>query len=98
VKHRILFRSEVEVEITEAAEWYEARGRGLGADLVRAFDAELSSIDRNPLRYRRIHGEARRAPLRRFPYGIIYTVTGDEILVVACIHVRRDPESWQRRL
>jgi plasmid stabilization system protein ParE len=45
-----------------------------------------------------VHGEARRAVLRRFPYSVIYAVREDEIVVIACFHGRRDPKRWQDRL
>jgi len=45
-----------------------------------------------------VHSEVRRAALRRFPYVIIYTVDDTEIVIVACIHARRDPKRWKGRL
>jgi hypothetical protein len=34
---------------------------------------------------------------RRFPYGLFYRVYGDTIVIVACLHAKRDPRQWQRR-
>ena len=95
---RILFRPEAETELIESADWYESRGRGLGAEFLRALDAAISAIERQPLAYPTAFPGARRAVLRRFPYSVIYTVDDHEILIVACIHGRRDPKRWQERL
>ncbi len=95
---RILLRPEAEAELEEAAIWYESRGRGLGSEFLRAVDAAFAAIERNPLAYPLVTRAARRALLRRFPYGVIYTVSDDEILIVACMHCRRDPKRWQKRL
>jgi plasmid stabilization system protein ParE len=35
--------------------------------------------------------------LRRFPYGIYYRLYPDSIVIVACMHGRRDPKRWQSR-
>lgn len=96
MSRRLTLRAQAELEIFEAAEWYELRAR-LGSEFRRVVEACLASIERNPLQHPRLRGIYRRAALRRFPYGIIYTVSDDEIVVVACFHARRDPEAWRGR-
>jgi len=39
----------------------------------------------------------RRARVKLFPYALFYVVDGDELLVIACFHSRRDPRRWQSR-
>ena len=94
----VRFRPEAAAELVEAVDWYEARGRGLGAEFLRALDAAISGIQRHPLGYPSVFGNCRRALLRRFPYSVIYVVSDQEILIVACIHGRRDPALWQERV
>jgi hypothetical protein len=36
--------------------------------------------------------------LKRFPFGILYVATVDEIVVLAVMHLRRRPGYWQGRL
>jgi len=98
VTRRVILRPEASLEITKAAEWYEAHGRGLGAEFLRVLDACVASVQANPMLYPVVHGEARRALLRRFPYSVIYTLREDTIVVAACVHTRRDPKQWQGRL
>lgn len=95
---RLVFRPEANLDINEAAEWHEARGQGLAAEFLRVLDACIESIRRNPLLYPVVYGEARRAMMRRFPYSVIYAVREDEIVIIGCIHGRRDPKRWQDRL
>ncbi len=95
---RLVFRPEADLEINEAAEWYEARGQGLAVEFLRVLDACIESIRRDPLLYPVVHGQARRAMLRRFPYGVVYTVVEVEVVIIACFHSRRDPKHWQDRL
>ena len=95
---RILFRPEAQAELIEAAEWYEVRGAGLGTEFLRALDATIANIARHPSANTVIFGEVRRALLRRFPYSVIYALPDDEILIVACIHGKRDPKRWTQRI
>jgi len=34
----------------------------------------------------------------RFPYLVFFKLYRDEILIVACIHERRNPAIWQSRV
>ncbi len=33
----------------------------------------------------------RRAVLRRFPYGLLYVIDGEEVIVLSCYHLHRRP-------
>jgi hypothetical protein len=48
--------------------------------------------------YPTVYRRARRIKLRRFPYNVFYVESDDELLIVACMHGRRDPRRWRRRL
>ena len=95
MSRQLVLRSQAELEIAEAADWYEARERGLSSEFLRTVEACIASIQRNPLMHPKVYGIYRRAALRRFPYGIFYTVTEDEIVIVSCYHARRAPRVWK---
>ena len=44
-----------------------------------------------------VYGQIRRALLRRFPYGIFYTLEEDVIVILACFHTKRDPKTMRNR-
>ena len=63
-------------------------------------DAFLSAIDHifeqlatRPLMYPGVHGDIRRALLRRFPFSVFFIEEGPRIFVIAVHHQRRDPAS-----
>lgn len=93
----IIVQPEAEAEITEAFRWYEDKNEGLGSEFMRALDASLSSIQRNPTAYAAVHKQMRRAVLRRFPYSVIYLFDTGRIVVLACFHASRDPQQWRER-
>lgn len=38
-----------------------------------------------------------RAPVRQFPYGVVYLVLDDTIRILAFAHERRKPNYWHSR-
>jgi len=97
MSRRLIVEPEAEAEIDEAARWYDLQSPNLGADFLRSVDAALAAVIRSPLQYQRVHRDVRRARLRRFPYGLMYIVADQEIIIFACFHGRRDPRRWQDR-
>ena len=43
-------------------------------------------------------GDVRSAPVKGFPYRLIYLVAPDIIWVLACAHTRRKPMYWVDRM
>ena len=98
MKKPLIIRPEAEFDLAEAYGWYETRVSGLGSEFLLSIDAALSSIQRTPELYPVIHKNVRRNLIRRFPYGIFYVAEQDRIVVLAVLHVRRDPRSWKDRM
>ena len=95
---RFIVRPPAEADIAEAALWYEARSIGLGTEFLRAVDLCFEEIGRSPERFPQVYRSSRRALLRRFPYAAYFISTATSIRIVACMHVKRDPRRWQRRV
>ena len=85
-------------ELAKAAEYYESEQRGLGADFLREVDTAIARILRNPEAWMRLSPNTRRCRTHRFPFGIIYQIRGDTILVVSVMDLRRHPDSWRDNL
>lgn len=90
-------RAEAELDLADAALWYEAQCPGLGHQFLDEVLAVFSSIAEMPLTCQVVHRNTRRALLHRFPFGIYYRVDGDTIVVVAVMHGSRDPRRWKSR-
>ena len=93
----VIVRPEAAREVQEAFDWYEEKSQGLGLEFLRAADACLAGIRRNPLASPVTYQEVRRALLRKFPYALFYIVIEERIIVLACFHVKRNPIDWMRR-
>lgn len=92
------FLPAAEAEMLEAARFYDDRSRGLGHDFLDEVERTTESIVEQPYSGAKISGNIRRRILRRFPFGVLYTVEPDRILVVAVMHLRRRPGYWKDRI
>jgi toxin ParE1/3/4 len=93
----LLVSREARLELREAQDWYDAISPALGDRFLAALDAGIEAILAEPARFQTVHRRARRAPLKRFPYGLIFRLDGDKIHLIACFHASRDPRTWQGR-
>ena len=94
----VLLRPQAELDLQDAHHWYEVRREGLGIDFTLGVDEILRRLEHNPEMCPVVHGEIRRAVVRRFPYAIYYVVDAGRVEILAIIHSSRNPRSWQSRL
>ena len=87
-----------ETELREAWNWYESQVSGLGERFLAEVKATRAMIESLPMAWHSLGDGVRRCRLRRFPYGLVYTVLDDEILVLAVAHHHRQPAYWRDRL
>ena len=95
--YKLSIRKEAEADIAEAYQYYEDCRPGLGSAFMLCIDESVSRIEKNPRQYKVIGKEIRRALVKRFTYGVFYTLNEYEIIVLAVTHVRRNPIHWQSR-
>jgi plasmid stabilization system protein ParE len=97
VTYRVVFRPQAEEEARAARRWYEEQQPGLGERFATAIDETIRRIGSNPSAFPLIHGEIRRAVVRRFPFGVYFRVYARDLVILAVIHGRRHPCQWQLR-
>ena len=92
------FLPEAEEEFVAAAEWYEAREKGLGKRFRDDVAHVLARIAEDPLLWRERAGRYRRVNCPVFPYYVAYIVREPSIIIAAVAHGRRRPGYWKHRL
>ena len=86
-------------ELAEAVRWYETQRQGLGAELLDAVTRTADLIQAHPELGASVTSDdrARRLPVRRFPYQLVYLLRDSEIVIIAVAHTKRRPGYWQGR-
>ena len=79
-------------DVAKARDWYDAQRPGLGAEFIEEFDRALKRIAAAPEIFQKVIRDARRARLQRFPYAVYYYIQPNQAVVVAALHLRRDPK------
>lgn len=87
-----------QAELDEAVSFYNEQSKGLGDAFLVEVLRVIDRITRYPDAWHPLSRNIRRSRLSRFPYGIVYTTIGDDILVIAVAHGHRRPRYWRDRL
>jgi toxin ParE1/3/4 len=95
---RIRYHATAEREMTDAASYYEAQRKDLGKQFLAAVRDALTGIQINPLLFPLVEGDVRRARTKNFPYGVLFRVMPDQLVIVAVMHLHRDPDYWKDRV
>jgi len=91
---KIEFLEAAQTELDQAFEWYETQQKDLGVQFLNEFDAAIRRIANYPESYILIEKDVRRCLVKRFPYGILYGIDADKIIVIAVAHLHRKPDYW----
>jgi toxin ParE1/3/4 len=95
--YRVIVRLEAEVDITDAAVWYEQQQPDLGHSFLAEIESAVAAAAENPFRYPclRRRPEVRRVLTKRFPYRIFFVRRPDSIVVFRVLHGSRREAEWK---
>ncbi len=94
----VRFFTIAEIELTEAIAFYNYQSSGLGDEFLFEILDVIKRIQQFPHAWGNISKRARRCKTKKFPYGVIYHLSKEEILIVAIAHLHREPEYWKDRV
>ena len=95
---KLHFLDPAKIEFKETVIYYNSQCEGLGREFNLAVKDALNRINQYPEAWVTLSRRTRRCQVKRFPYGVIYQITHDSIMIVAIQHLHRDPDSWKHRL
>lgn len=94
---RFQYHPEAARELTRSIDFYEERAEGLGAEFLDEVEFVIARILTHPDSGTSLTEEDQRVLLNRFPYGIIYDVSGDLVTINAVMYLKRQPGYWKSR-
>ena len=94
----VRFLAPAHAELEEAVAYYETQKAGLGSQFTEEVKRAIQRILEYPEAWAPVSRRTRRCRTNRFPYGVTYQVRGDFVLIVAIMHLHREPRSWRARL
>jgi hypothetical protein len=94
----VKFLSPAQQELDDAYQWYEDQMAGLGNEFLADINEAVHRITTWPGAHTVLRGNLRRCLIRRFPYGLIYGIEDNNIVITAVAHLHRKPFYWTRRV
>jgi plasmid stabilization system protein ParE len=94
---KFCFLPEADNDLRQAIKYYEDCQNELGLDFLIEFDKAIRRIVEYPQAWQEISNNFRRCLLSRFPYGIIYSVEPDCILIVSVMNLHKHPNTWKNK-
>ena len=95
---KVRFLAPAQSELDDAVTWYNRQASGLGREFLDELDRAVRRTMAFPMSYPEIESGIRRCRLARFPYGLIYGIDGETLVVVAVAHLHRQPRYWIDRV
>lgn len=93
----IRFLSVAEQEFAETVDYYNEQRSGLGYEFAAEVKTTLGRIISFPNAWPSFSPRTRRCLTNRFPYAVLYQQREGHILVIAIMHLKRDPKKWRER-
>lgn len=93
----VLIHPGAEAEINEAADFYDLESPGLGDIFLDEVEHVIRGIREFPDAAPPLVGRVRKRVLAKFPYSLLYSITDDEVRVLAVAHHKRRPFYWRGR-
>jgi toxin ParE1/3/4 len=84
-------------ELRRAVEFYDDRASQLGNDLLGEVMRVVQEIGEHPGAGSQHVADTRRLVTRRFPFSVVYSIRGEQIVIVAVAHHSRAPGYWSGR-
>ena len=95
---KIEFLDEAQFELDEAIDFYNNEVEGLGYEFLQEVLNVIERIAGFPDAWHPLSINTRRCQTRRFPYGLIYTVLKNTILIISVSNLHRKPNHWRDRI
>jgi plasmid stabilization system protein ParE len=85
-------------ELKDAANYYDNISLVLGDAFLDEIERTLERIKTFPEAWTPLSLRTRRCRISGFPYGIIYQLQEQGILIVAIMHLQKQPNYWMDRV
>jgi len=97
VSNRLTVHRLAELELNDAARYYERESPGLALAFLDAVERTSGEIVEYPEAGPILRGTVRRRLVRGFPYGLLYSITPEGVRILAVMNLKRRPFYWLGR-
>jgi len=95
---KVSFHPDAKDEFFEAINYYEECQEGLGLEFAKEIYSAIQRIVHFPDAWSKMSENTRRSLVNRFPYCVIYSITDEEIIILAVMQLNIEPGYWKKRI
>ena len=92
------FHPEALAQYEAGAHYWAQQPEGLDLRFINSVEGAIRKILAAPERWRAFDDDIRRCLTQTFPYGILYTIEPDFVLIIAVAHCSREPGYWKHKV
>ncbi len=92
------FHPEAKEEFLESISYFEECRLGLGLEFSKEIFSTIQRILHFPSAWSKFSENTRRCLANRFPYGVIYQIVKEEVIIIAVMQLNREPDYWKKRI
>ncbi|MBU1218790.1 type II toxin-antitoxin system RelE/ParE family toxin [Myxococcota bacterium] len=92
------FHPSAEQELNEGVDYYNQAQDGLGLQFTKEVYNSIQNILSFPYGWTPLSENTRRCLVNRFPFGVIYQIEDDQIIIIAVMQLNKKPEFWKDRI
>jgi plasmid stabilization system protein ParE len=81
----------------EAAAYYETQQSDLGRRFLASVQDAINRIVLNPRLYPVVERDVHRCLTKTFPFGVLFREHSDQVVIMAVMHLHREPDYWKNR-
>lgn len=95
---KAFFLKAAKIEYEEAIAYYDRQRLDLGKEFSEEIEKTIERISTDPTSWEKVTKTIHRCRTRKFPYGLLYEVHEENIIIIAVMHLCRKPGYWKDRL
>ena len=96
--YKLEIKEEARLDIINGAAWYKDKRENLDKRFVVAVESTIKLILKNPFTYKRSFKNRRGAGVRKFPYLVVYEISGLNVIVYAVFNTWQNPRKKIERI
>ncbi len=92
IKFSIKLEKDARFDLADAYDWYAAKSDFLAKRFLASVQETKEFLETNPMLFQLTYKTFRQAPVKIFPYLILYKVINEEVIIYRVFHTKRNPK------
>ncbi|BDA70851.1 plasmid stabilization system [Calothrix sp. PCC 7716] len=95
---KVIFLEPAQNELDDSVIFYNQQLEGLGDKFLTEVFKAIDLIQKYPNAWQQLSVRIRRCLVKGFPYGVVYVISDNNLIIIAIANLHRKPNYWLDRL